>query len=126
MKGMETTQAPPLAADAEQLVDLHTPPAKKGRIPYTADRRKPLAPTVELVVDFAGMLLGLRRSGYRINAIAIQASVSRTSLRNYLAGDTMPLHPHGERLIMFWCEVTGSPRDAVPMRRALLRMCELK
>jgi hypothetical protein len=96
-----------------------------GSTPHQADRRKPPAPTVELVVDFSGMLLGLRRSGYGINRIAALADVSRTSVRNYCV-DTMPLHAHGERLIKAWCEVTGSPRDAVPMRRALLRMCELK
>jgi hypothetical protein len=71
------------------------------------------------------MLLGLRRNGYGINRIAALADVSRTSVRNYCV-DTTPWHPHGERLIKAWCEITGSQRDAVPMRRALLKMCELR
>jgi hypothetical protein len=125
MKGDGDAAASAGAFDTDQLVNLHAAPSKKGRIPYPADRRKPPAPTVELVVDFAGMLLGLRRNGYGINRIAALADLSRTSVRNYCV-DTMPLHPHGERLIRFWCEVTGNPRAAVPMRRALLRMCELK
>jgi hypothetical protein len=76
---------------------------------------KPPSRHRELVVDFAGMLASLRRIGYGIDRIATRANVSRTSVRNYCV-DTTPLHPHGERLIQLWCELSGSPREAVPMR----------
>jgi hypothetical protein len=84
---------------------------------------KPAVTTSELVVDFAGMLASLRRIGYGINRIATRAHVSRTAVRNYCV-DTTPLHPQGERLIQAWCELSGSPREAVPMRRPLPRACE--
>lgn len=121
MKGMgDAAAASAPAFDAQQLTDLQAAPSKKGRIPYPADRRKPPAPTVELVVDFAGMLTSLRRSGYGINSIAALADVSRTAVRNYCV-DTTPGHPQGDRLIRAWCKLSGSPREAVPMRRALPR-----
>jgi hypothetical protein len=122
MKGMGDAAASALAFDAEQLTDLqHAAPCKKGRVPYPADRRKPAV--IEFVVDFAVMLASLRRSGYGINRIAALADVSRTAVRNYCV-DTTPLHPQGERIIRTWCELSGSPREAVPMRRALPRACD--
>lgn len=69
-----------------------------------------------VIVDFVEILKFLRSRGYGINTIAMYANVSRTSVRDYGEGTT-PLHPQGERIIRFWCEITGNPRDAVPTKR---------
>jgi hypothetical protein len=89
--------------------------AKPGRIPYPANRRKPVA--AETVVDFSALMFDLRRAGVKINAIAIRAHVSRSAVQNYFTG-TMPLHPTGERILKFWCATTGKVREAArPPRR---------
>ena len=71
------------------------------------------------VVDFCRLLLFLRSRGYGIDSIALHANLSRSAVRNYLAGNTMPLHPHGERLIRFWCQISGHHRDLVPTKPEL-------
>jgi hypothetical protein len=68
------------------------------------------------VVDFCQLLLFLRSRGYGIDSIALHTNLSRSAVRNYLTGNTMPLHPHGERLIQFWCHISGHPRDRVPTK----------
>jgi hypothetical protein len=70
------------------------------------------------VVDFGRLLLFLRSRGHGIDSIALYAKLSRTAVRNYLEGTT-PLHPHGERLIRFWCEISGNTRDLVPTKSDL-------
>jgi hypothetical protein len=94
----------------------------QGSTSTPADRPKPAATTPERAVDFSALLFDLRRGGYGVEAIAMHANLSRSAIRNYCAGNTTPLHPHGERLIAVWCELSGSPRDAVPMARAFPRV----
>lgn len=85
--------------------------------PGQIERRKPVLRVAELLtIDFAALLRFLLSRGYNAGAIAMHANISRTSVRNYVEGTT-PLHPHGERLIKLWCEITGNKRDAVPMKR---------
>lgn len=67
-------------------------------------------------VDFARMLSQLRTLGRDVPEIAMHANVSVSAVRNYAAG-TQPLHSNGERLIAFWCEVTGSKRQDCPTIR---------
>lgn len=85
---------------------------------YPADRRKPILRVAELIaIDFPALLRFLQSRGYNAGSIAMYANISRTSVRNYIDGNTTPLHPHGERLIKLWCEITGNPRDAAPTKR---------
>ncbi|HEX3913620.1 MAG TPA: hypothetical protein VHW71_08935 [Steroidobacteraceae bacterium] len=82
-----------------------------GCVPYPASRRKPVV--AETVVDFSALVFDLRRAGHAVNAIAIRADISRTAVRNYMAGTT-PLHPMGERLLRLWTETTGNARELAP------------
>lgn len=88
----------------------------KGDVPYPADRRKPVSVVERVTVDFVEILRFLRSRGYGINTIALHANVPRTSVRDWGEGTT-PSHPQGERIIRFWCEITGNTRDALPIKR---------
>lgn len=91
----------------------------RGKVGYAADRRKPSVVIVEHVtVDFPVMLRYLRTCGYGINAVSLYANLSRSAVRNYLAG-SQPLHSHGERLIKFYCAVSGVGRESIPVTRDL-------
>ena len=67
------------------------------------------------VVDFEGMLDQLRRMGFTMAAIERCTEIPRTSLLNYLVNGATPLHPSGERLVEFYCRVTGTEREALKM-----------
>lgn len=81
---------------------------------YAPDVNKPVVERV--TVDFVEILKFLRSRGYGVNTIAMHANVPRSSVRDYCDGTT-PSHPQGERIIRFWCEITGNNRGAVPVRR---------
>jgi len=91
-------------------------PDQLKNVSYPADRRKPVTLAERVTVDFVEILRFLRSRGYGINTIAMYVSVSRTSVRDYGKGAT-PSHPQGERIIKFWCEITGNSRDVVPTKR---------
>lgn len=65
-------------------------------------------------IDFQSVLRRLRKELSR-NAIAMHASIPRSSLFNYENGTT-PLHPVGERLLDMWCEMTKLPRSMAPQQ----------
>jgi hypothetical protein len=74
-----------------------------------------------IAVDFVQILAYLRSRGHGISAISLHANIPRTSVRDYCEGST-PSHPHGERIIQFWCKTTGNPRDAAPTKRQRERL----
>jgi hypothetical protein len=102
--------------DSEGQSDIYF---RVRRASYPANRRKPNVEITEhYTADFAAMLRHLRIAGYGINSVSMYANLSRSAVRNYFAG-SIPLHPHGERLIKLFCEVSGTPRDRIPIKRDL-------
>jgi hypothetical protein len=86
------------------------------------DRRKPVVNVAErITVDFVEMLTCLRSRGHGVSMISLHANIPRTSVRDYCDGAT-PSHPHGERIIRFWCEITGNSREAAPTKRQRERL----
>ena len=83
------------------------------------DRLKLPLPDAEQLfgANFAAMLMDLRRARWTKVAIAKTLKLARGSVQAYSGGDTEPLHPAGEKIIVFWCQQMGKSRDDVPMRR---------
>jgi transcriptional regulator with XRE-family HTH domain len=73
------------------------------------------------VVDWGELLRELNRLGYSKRAIADQIELSHSAVVQYAQGINRPLHATGERLLAFYCQVTGKPRDLVPMAQELPR-----
>ena len=66
-------------------------------------------------VDWFRTIVELERQGYTPWAISAAIDVSRSAIvgwHNYYAE---PAHDAGERLIALWCQVTGLPREALPL-----------
>jgi hypothetical protein len=95
-----------------------------GRIPYPADRCKHAKP--ERAVDFSALLFDLRRARWSVVAIARTLDLARTSVRNYASGETWPMHPAGELIILLWCQQTGKSRERTPMRPIYRARWQLK
>lgn len=66
------------------------------------------------VTDFAAIIEGLRRQGFRLQAIADHTGISRPSLIRYMLEGSSPSHDKGERLIEFYCGVYNCTREQVP------------
>lgn len=75
-----------------------------------------IAVVERVTVDFVEILGFLASRGFGQNAIAMHTNVPRSSVRDYIHGTT-PSHPQGERIIRFWCEISGKDRHAVPVKR---------
>lgn len=72
-----------------------------------------------IVIDFEGMLDELRRRGFTWPALERETTIPVTTLKDYLLNGATPLHPNGEKLIAFYCQVTSTARTDVPTRRKL-------
>ncbi len=70
-------------------------------------------------IDWAEIVLDLRRSGMRQHEIAREMGKAATEalIRQYLSGAT-PLHWRGEMLLELWERKTGKRRDHAPVRPA--------
>lgn len=65
------------------------------------------------VVDWFRVIVDLERSGYKQRDIALSVNAPRTTLLGWRQG-AAPKWNEGERLIAFWCRVTGKERDLLP------------
>lgn len=65
-------------------------------------------------VDWFKVITQICRAGHSANAIADAICVARTTLLGWKQG-AEPRYGEGERLVMFWCHVTGQGRDDLPM-----------
>ena len=64
-------------------------------------------------VDWFRILDDLKRLGFSLYALEAQVSIPKSTLIRYKDG-TEPSYQNGEKLVSFWCQVTGSGRDAIP------------
>lgn len=87
-----------------------------GRVPHPAEQPKPAFAKYRTAVDFRALLDDLSSSGYRLDAIAMHANLPCYLLRDYQCSARAMPHEHGERLVEFWVEVSGKPRELAPRR----------
>lgn len=64
-------------------------------------------------VDWFHILDDLKRRGFSLYALEAHIGIPKSSLIRYKEGSE-PSHETGEKLIGFWCQVTGSNRDSIP------------
>ncbi|WP_439671443.1 hypothetical protein [Cupriavidus necator] len=72
--------------------------------------------SAEMVVDWHALLIQLQRAGQSTSKIAAGSNVRRSTFLGWKNGGAQPRHPEGERMIAFWCRVTGKGRADLPMR----------
>jgi hypothetical protein len=85
-----------------------------GSTPHPAEQPKPALAKYRTAVDFRALLSDLSSSGYRLDAIAMHANLPCYLLRDYQCSARAMPHEHGERLVEFWVEVSGKPRELAP------------
>ena len=73
---------------------------------------------VDTRVDWARVLLDLRRSGYSMRAFADSLGIARSTITGWMAGSE-PKHADGEKLLAFWSYATGRQLSAVPREARL-------
>lgn len=64
-------------------------------------------------VDWFRILDDLKRQGFSLYALEATIAIPKSSLIRYKEG-TEPSHQYGEKLIGFWCQVTGNERTEIP------------
>lgn len=69
---------------------------------------------VEQRVDWFAVITVLSRSGYSPQSVADAIGVARTTLLGWKQG-AEPRYTEGERLVSFWCQITGNDRTRLPM-----------
>lgn len=67
----------------------------------------------ERVIDWFQVITGLSRAGYSPQSVADAIGVARTTLLGWKQG-AEPRYTEGERLLAFWCQITGNKRDKLP------------
>lgn len=67
-----------------------------------------------LRVDWFRILDDLKRQGFSLYALDGLLMIPRSTLIRYKQGSE-PNHMTGEKLIDFWCQAMGNPRELVPM-----------
>ncbi|MDO8346378.1 MAG: hypothetical protein Q7S85_00610 [Rugosibacter sp.] len=68
----------------------------------------------DLRVDWFRILDDLKRQGFSLYALEAQVAIPKSTLIGYKQG-AEPNHMTGERLIAFWRQAMGRPRELVPM-----------
>lgn len=67
----------------------------------------------ELRIDWFQVITGLNRAGYSPQSVADAIGVARTTLLGWKQG-AEPRYSEGERLVVFWCQITGNERCRLP------------
>jgi hypothetical protein len=65
-------------------------------------------------VDFAALLMDLRRTGMSGRDICAKAGLTRGAVGEYQVGRCQPTHGRSERLVALWCARMGRTRAEVP------------
>jgi hypothetical protein len=66
-------------------------------------------------VDWFRVLAELQGKGYSMAAVAMAIDAPKSTVMGWRNLDSEPRHMDGERLVKLWCQVMGSPRDALPL-----------
>ena len=72
-----------------------------------------MAAVADVRVDWFQVINGLSRAGYSPQSVADEVGVARTTLLGWKQG-AEPRYTEGERLVAFWCRVTGRERETLP------------
>lgn len=67
----------------------------------------------ELRIDWFQVITNLNRAGYSPQSIADAIAVARTTLLGWKQG-AEPRYSEGERLVLFWLQITGFTREQLP------------
>ena len=86
-----------------------TIPAREQARPRTMAQ-----PQAEKRVDWFKVITNLSRAGYSPHTVSDAIGVARTTLIGWKQG-AEPRYTEGERLVSFWCQVTGRDRKSLPM-----------
>jgi hypothetical protein len=78
------------------------------------DGRKPALAKYRTAVDFKALLADLSHEGHGLDSISMHANLPCYLLRDYQCSARAMPHEHGERLVEFWVEVSGKPRELAP------------
>lgn len=65
-------------------------------------------------IDWFQVITVLLRQGHSLASVAAHVSVPKSTLIGWKQG-AEPRYSEGERLLSFWCQVTGNDRITVPM-----------
>lgn len=65
-------------------------------------------------VDWFKVITGILRAGYSIQSIGETIGIPRSTLIGWKQG-AEPRYTEGERLVSFWCQITGNDRTRLPM-----------
>lgn len=65
-------------------------------------------------IDWFSVITVLLRQGYSLSSVAAHISVPKSTLIGWKQG-AEPRYSEGERLLAFWCQVTGQDRISLPM-----------
>lgn len=76
-------------------------------------------------VDWFRVLTELKRHGIAHSGIRGAIGIPESTLQGYKTGSE-PKHVDGERLIEFWCQVTGRTRAELPMEKITLSVAMVK
>ena len=68
----------------------------------------------ELSVYWFMLITSILRAGYSIQSTAEVIGVPRSTLIGWKQG-AEPRYTEGERLVSFWCQITGNDRSRLPM-----------
>lgn len=66
-------------------------------------------------VDWFRVMAELQAQGYNLANISAAINVPKSTMMGWRNLDAEPRHADGERLIALWCQVSGAPRDALPL-----------
>lgn len=75
----------------------------------------------EYGVDWFRVLADLLQAGRPRSVVERETGIPDSTLGGWWLGHTEPRHFYGEKLIAYWCDVTGNDRDSVPKRRRYSR-----
>ena len=71
------------------------------------------------VTDWAAIIEGLHRRGLTFLQLERSLGIPDTTLKRFRDGST-PRHHDGEKLIDFWCYITNSTREQLPLSVRIL------
>jgi hypothetical protein len=66
------------------------------------------------VTDWFQVITDLGRRGIPVQVVSLEINIPRTTILGWKQGSE-PKHHDGERLILFWCQVTGKERESLPV-----------
>lgn len=74
-------------------------------------------------IDWFRILDDLKRHGFSLYALEDLVAIPKSTLQGYRLG-SRPRYEDGERLILFWCQVTTKSPEEVPREAVVLSVAQ--